>query len=177
MQSKTDIFTALKGFLSFDDADVSNLQRLAPLFEAKGGEITDRFYEKLAATPDTAKIIEGRVESLKRTHARWMSELFTGDYGDGYFDNRWRIGMTHVRVGVPPHYVEAVVSFLRTKSELVVQAAMGDAGPAHHISLVKLLDLDLMIINLAYSAERIERLSTFTGMSKKLIERCIEKGT
>ncbi len=38
-----------------------------------------------------------------------------------------------------------------------------------------LLDIDLMVINFAYAAERIDRLCNFTGMSKKLIERCIEK--
>jgi hypothetical protein len=40
--------------------------------------------------------------------------------------------------------------------------------------LVKILDIDLMIINLAYSQETIDRLSKFTGMSRKLIERCIQ---
>ena len=40
-------------------------------------------------------------------------------------------------------------------------------------SVVRILDLDLMIINLAYGEERLERLSQFTGMSRKLIERCV----
>jgi hypothetical protein len=40
-------------------------------------------------------------------------------------------------------------------------------------ALIKILDIDLMIINLAYSQETIDRLSSFTGMSKKLIERCV----
>jgi hypothetical protein len=31
-----------------------------------------------------------------------------------------------------------------------------------------------MIINLAYSQETIDRLSQFTGMSRKLIERCVQ---
>ena len=42
-----------------------------------------------------------------------------------------------------------------------------------YASLVKVLDLDLMIINLAYGEERLERLSSFTGMSRKLLERCV----
>jgi hypothetical protein len=44
-----------------------------------------------------------------------MAELFAGDYGEAYFDNRWKIGLAHVRVGVKPWWVEAVTSFLRTE--------------------------------------------------------------
>ena len=40
-------------------------------------------------------------------------------------------------------------------------------------SLLRVLDLDVMIINLAYGDERLARLSEFTGMSRKLIERCV----
>jgi len=44
-----------------------------------------------------------------------------------------------------------------------------------HASVLKILDIDLMVINFAYAAERIDRLCYFTGMSKKLIARCIEQ--
>lgn len=178
MQEGHELFTSLKYFLGFDEADAANLARLAPTFAVHGPGVTDRFYTKLAEVPETAALIEGRVDALKRTHARWMGELFAGDYGPAYFDNRWKIGMAHVRVNVPTHYVEAVVSFLRTETEILLAQAFADSRVAeeHHVSLVKILDLDLMIINLAYSSERIQRLSKFTGMSGKLLERCIQKG-
>lgn len=178
MQGNIDVFTELKRFLDFGDQDAENLRGLAPVFATHGAAITDAFYEKLAGVPETARLIEGRVSALKATHARWMGELFQGDYGDAYLGNRWKIGLTHVRVGVPPHYVEAVVSFLRTESEKLLQREYGDAArvASLHGSLTKILDLDLMVINLAYGAERVDRLCKFTGMSKKLIEKCIEKG-
>lgn len=178
MQGNTDVFTELKRFLDFGDQDAENLRLLAPVFATHGAAITDAFYEKLAGVPETARLIEGRVSALKATHARWMGELFAGDYGPAYFDNRWKIGLAHVRVNVPTQYVEAVVSFLRTETELLLSKAFASSREAeeHHVSLVKILDLDLMIINLAYSAERIQRLSKFTGMSQKLLERCIQKG-
>ncbi|MBK8263306.1 MAG: hypothetical protein IPK80_18420 [Nannocystis sp.] len=178
MISKNDVFSELKAFIDFGDPDIENLRALAPVFAAHGPAITDAFYEKLLARPETARLIEGRVDALKATHGRWMTQLFAGDYGDGYFSDRWKIGLTHVRVGVPPHYVEAVISFLRTEAEHLLQRELGDAAlvAARHASLTKILDLDLMVINLAYGDERIDRLCKFTGMSRKLIERCIEKG-
>jgi exoribonuclease II len=104
-----------------------------------------------------------------------MAELFAGDYGDGYFDNRWKIGLAHVRVGVRPHWVEAVMSFLRAEGLKAMAGEIADieALTDRYASLVKVLDLDLMIINLAYGEERLERLSSFTGMSRKLLERCV----
>ncbi|MCA9636360.1 MAG: hypothetical protein KC420_10075 [Myxococcales bacterium] len=178
MQAQSDIFNDLKGFIDFGDEDVANLQAVAPLFAAHGGGLTDRFYDKLAGVPSTAALIEGRVDALKKTHARWMGELFAGDYGEGYLQSRWKIGLVHVKVGVPPQYVEAVVSFLRAESEYLLQRELGDSAlvAKRHASILKILDIDLMIINLAYAAERVDRLCKFTGMSKKLIERCIEKG-
>ena len=41
-------------------------------------------------------------------------------------------------------------------------------------SLIKACDLDLAIINLAYSEDRLERLSSFTGMKRALIENVIK---
>jgi hemoglobin-like flavoprotein len=177
MEANTAVYEGLKSFLDFGDKDAENLKSLGPIMETHGKTLTDRFYEKLAGVPETAKLIEGRVDALKQTHTRWMSELFAGDYGEGYFNSRWKIGLTHVKVGVPPHYVEAVVSFLRVESEHVLAKELsGDDVADKHGSLTKILDLDLMIINLAYAFERVDRLCQFTGMSRKLIERCIEKG-
>ena len=179
MQGHDDVFVSLKEFLGFGAEDAANLRALAPLFAAHGGAVTDAFYAKLEATPETAAIIAGRVDALKRTHARWMGELFAGDYGPAYLENRWKIGLAHVRAAVPPHYVEAVVSFLRTESERLILAHVADPAQAaaQHASLIKILDIDLMIINLAYLDERVDRLCKFTGMSRKLIERCIQKGS
>jgi hypothetical protein len=173
-----EVFGAIKAFIGFTADDADNLRAIAPIFAEHGGAITDAFYVKLAADPEQAKLIEGRVDTLKRTHRRWMDELFGGTYDEAYFDNRWRIGLTHVRVGVRPWWVEAVTSFLRTEGMALLMNALPDQGARVRSSqaLLKILDIDLMIINLAYSDERLERLVQFTGMSRKLIERCVSQG-
>ena len=176
MSETNAIFQEIKDFIGFTDRDVDALRSIAPIFAADGATITDLFYVKLASDPEQSALIEGRVEALKRTHNRWMAELFAGEYGAAYFDNRWKIGLTHVRVGVRPWWVEAVTSFLRTEGLGLLTNKIDDAGQRTRAAqaLVKILDIDLMIINLAYSQETIDRLSQFTGMSKKLIERCVQ---
>lgn len=169
------VFQEIKDFIGFTDDDVASLRAIAPIFAVSGAAITDMFYVKLERDPEQRKLIEGRVEALKRTHNRWMAELFAGEYGEAYFNDRWRIGMAHVRVGVRPWWVEAVTSFLRTEGLGLLTVEIAD--PTQRIrsakAMVKILDIDLMIINLAYSQETVDRLSQFTGMSRKLIERCV----
>lgn len=177
MTGDLERFVQLKEFIGFGADDARNLRALAPLFEAHGAAVTDGFYKRLAATPDTAPLIEGRVDKLKQTHRRWMASLFQGEYEQPYFEERWRIGMTHVRVGIPPWWVEAVTSYLREAGVgLIAGNFPGVEGVARGQSYLKILDIDLWIINLAYNDERLARLSNFTGMSRKLIERCVLQG-
>jgi len=171
-------YAQLKEFIGFGPEDIQNLRALAPIFAAHGAAITDRFYLRLSTNPDTAPLIEGRVEKLKHTHMNWMSGLFKGEYGDAYMEERWRIGLVHVRVGIPPWWVEAVTSFLRDAGvELITSTFPGPEGSALARSYLKILDIDLWLINLAYNDERLARLCNFTGMSRKLLERCVAQGT
>jgi hypothetical protein len=176
MNEKAAIFQEIKAFIGFDDDAVAALKTLAPVFATHGAALTDQFYVKLAQDPEQSRLIEGRVDMLKQTHNRWMGELFAGDYGEAYFNNRWKIGLVHVKVGVRPWWVEAVTSFLRSEGVTLIAEVIADAGQRTRCSraLLKILDIDLMIINLAYSEETVERLSNFTGMSRKLIERCVQ---
>ena len=170
-----EIFAEMKRFLKFDANDVANLKELAPILSRHQQAITDYFYEQIGQTPETAKLIVGRVDSLKRTHGVWFSELLGGQYDRPYFESRWRIGMAHVRIGLGPHWVEGVMSIVRTKALAVLAQETSDskAMASRYASLLKVLDLDLFVINLAYQEERLVRLTRFTGMKRGLIENVI----
>jgi hypothetical protein len=172
-----EIFNQFQKFIGFEADDVAELRALAPVFAAHGPAITDRFYDRLLGDPAMSAMVAGRVDALKRTHLRWLAELFAGEYGPDYFENRRRIGLAHVRVGVQAWWVEGVTCFLHNEGTALIAA---EVEPERRVrasqSLSKILDLDLMVINLAYAEERIDRLSQFTGMSRKLIERCVHQG-
>lgn len=175
MSEALQLYRALQDFVGFTADDAANLHALSPLFAAHGRALTDAFYERLAANPETAAIIAGRVDSLKQTHQRWLAELLAGPHDERYFSERWRIGLVHVRMGVKPWWVEAVACFLRAEGVALLEREIADpvARTACARSLLRVLDLDVMIINLAYGDDRLDRLSEFTGMSRKLIERCV----
>jgi len=167
-------YEKMKSFLGFDESDRAVLQSLKPLFVEHGPGITDRFYEVLGQNEATARLIEGRVEQLKATHGVWMMELFDGDYGRAYFDRREKIGQAHVRINLPPEFVEGVMSFIRTEGIKLIHANLqGDEADKAVGALIKVLDLDLIVINLAYAEERIDRITKLTGMRRRLIENII----
>ena len=178
MNESSTVFGAVKRFIGFDAGDIDNLRALAPIFAADGPALTDAFYERLGAEPTTAALIAGRVDALKATHARWMAGLFAGEYGDDYLADRLRIGQVHVRVGVPPWWVEAVFSFLRGAGVDLLDRRVPDPERRGALicSFFRILDLDLLLINLAYGEERLDRLCAFTGMSRTLLERCVDGG-
>ncbi|MCB9762188.1 MAG: hypothetical protein H6739_20480 [Alphaproteobacteria bacterium] len=175
MATPLETFHQLKQFLAFDDADAARLRTLGPLFEQAGPGITDRFYGDLGRFPETAALLEGQVERLKGTHGVWMMALFAGEYGEPWFERQLRIGQAHVRVGLSPHWVEAVMDVMRTEGTRAILAAFEDkeTAAAHIASYTKILDLDLAIINLAYNEERLDRLTRLTGMRRALIEKMV----
>lgn len=169
-------FEKLKEFIHFDDLDATRLHALDPIVQKHGGDITDAFYDTLGETEETAGIIDGRVDALKKTHRRYLGELTAGDYGEAYFDSRARIGQVHVQMGIDPRFVEGVMSTIRTGMLAALATELDDPVElaAHTSSFIKICDLDLAIINLAYGEERLDRFSEFTGMSRRLIENVIK---
>lgn len=168
-------YTQMKVFLEFDDDDVSRLKALGPLFASRGPEITDAFYARLAADAETAPIIEGRVDALKRTHIAWMGRLFDGEYGDVFLEEQLRVGRVHVRAGIVPRFVELIGSVLRQEGvKLIRTERIGDVDRVIS-SYLKVLDLALSLINYAYADERLNRMSRISGMSRTLIDRLIAR--
>ena len=178
MSTPAEIYEELKGFLDFGEQDAARLKTLGPIFAQHGASITDDFYVVLGKNPETAKLIEGRVDALKATHGRWMGELFAGDYGEAYFGGRMRIGIVHVKIGLSPYYVEATMTHIRNAAERVIHQNVADRAEAtaSFNSLLKLLDLDLMVINIAYQEERLDLLTKVTGMKRGLLENLIRQG-
>jgi hypothetical protein len=176
MEKPIDLWSTLKQFLVFSDEDAANLKALAPVVDKHGPAITNEFYALLERYPQTGALIAGRVDALKKTHMQWMQDMVAGDFGDAYFESRWRIGLAHVRIGLAAYWVEAVMSFIRTRMLLAIAEEVRDKAMLAKLqgSFTKLCDLDLMVINLSYGEDRIDRLSEFTGMKRALIENIIK---
>ena len=175
MPPPVELFERLKAFVGLDAADAKNLESLQPIAEKYGPGVTGDLYRRLGEVPETAKLIEGRVDALKRTHREWLRALVSGDYGPAYLESRWRIGLAHVRIGLDPVWVESVMSFIRTAMTEAIAKEISDPAEiaSKAASFTRICDLDLAVINLSYAEDRLERITAFTGMKRTLIENII----
>jgi len=93
-----------KTFIGFDETDVRRLNDLEPLLRDNQEAIADAFYANLTAHEQTTAVIERSpksVEDLKRTQKAYLVSLASGEYDEGYFKNRARIGKLHEILDMP----------------------------------------------------------------------------
>ena len=176
MSNKLELFQKLKNFVGFSDDDVANLVKAGPILAPYFAPIADSFYATISEYPLAAKHVAGRVDGLKATHKLWMASLFEGKYDEEYFDWRWKIGTVHVYEGIEPHWMESVMNIIRRELLTALAKELGDAEETAKIygSILRVLDLDVLVINLSYSEDRLDRLTDFTGMRRGLIENIIK---
>ena len=155
----------------FTHKDIDRLHKLSPLIEPKLPELTDKFYAQLENNHITAVYLEGRVEGLKTTHIQWMKELFSMEFNEDYIKSLWNIGRVHARIGIPPLFVSASMSFLRSEFPKFITAEDANAVGCTQVELIssvlKILDINHFIIDGSY----YDGLLEFTAISKKLLHK------
>src|SRR5262245_14777985 len=166
-------YRALQEYVGWTQQDAANVARIAPLARDHFRELVEDFYAAIRQNPATMKVITGgtaQIERLKGTLVNWLDELFSGKYDEAYVARRWKVGLRHVEIGLDQVYTNAALSrlrngLLRLLLENDLSGNIKDAFLAR-ISLNKLLDLDLAIIEDAYQSEmqrrqqQVERLAT-----------------
>lgn len=168
-------FLQLRRMISFGSDDVDRLVAMRPLFEEKGHGLTDSFYEVLLNNPDTAAVIGDRVESLKKTHARWLLSLCGGEYDRVFFDTQFRIGTVHVEQSVPPWFVSVVMNVIRVEAgPLIASEGTVAESQLRLASFLKVVDLVGMVMDMGYAEARLRRIATVTRMSRELILDLVE---
>lgn len=172
-------FAEMKKFLRVTDADSANMKAMGPTMIANVEQITNAFYDHLLKFEATKKFLpdEATINRLKGTHKRWFGELFNGVYDDAYFANRVKIGVAHVRVNIHPEYVDGIMSQIEQDCvSVLIKSFPPEQAASYAQSILKILDLDLSVINQAYENERLSRLEAGTGLSRNLLETFINQG-
>ncbi|MEQ1571265.1 MAG: protoglobin domain-containing protein [Myxococcota bacterium] len=149
------LFDDLKRLVGFGIEDAAHLVSLAPLFMRRGHEVSEVFLEVFGDDPETSDLLEGRIEAAAAGHRRWVAGLFGGAYGPSYFAELERIGLVHVRLGIPLPLLEAALSVARVRGDALIceEVADRELALACRTSLDRLLDLNQIALGLAYEGE------------------------
>jgi len=153
----------LQKYVDWTPEDQQRVLEVSNLLLANRGPLIEDFYEEIQAHAHTREILDGRAEQitrLKATLGQWLQRLLLGPYDQDYVVLRSHIGRRHVEIGLDQIYVNAGLARLRSKiCESLSQHWTGSPRELilTTISLNKLLDLDLAIIEDAYQAEYLAR--------------------
>ncbi|MBI4600376.1 MAG: PAS domain S-box protein [Planctomycetes bacterium] len=173
------VFEAMKGYSGFDAASEAALREVHPRIAGRFPAIVDHFYREILRHPGTARVIEGpeQVEKLRGSLERWLAEVFLGPHDASYLEKRSRIGLTHVRIGLPQAYVFAAMSHIRCELvDAIVARTADDPGLRKRAldALSKILDLDLALI--AGSYHEAEKYRDLVESAPDMIHQVNRKG-
>jgi signal transduction histidine kinase len=167
------VFEELKRYVGFGEAEERALRALhaaaAPRFE----RVAQVFYDRILAHDGARTALvggESRVGHLKVTLVAWMDTLLSGPWDERYWENRYRIGRVHVRIGLPQHYMFGAMNVIRVElARIAWERFHRDPQELEAVrnALGKILDLELATMLHTYRDDllaqqaRAERLSTF----------------
>ena len=162
-------------FSGVDEHRIATLRQIYPNVSDRLQEVTEMFYNRLQEIPKANKFLEGRVDSLKKTHVAWLHELFTSDYGEEYTQKLYHVGAVHVKVKLPVEFVAGAMTIIQSETtrlfaeiyaedrELMTQAIQAVNAAA---------GFALLIMQESYQsssmAEELEKFLRITGMSRAL---------
>jgi len=153
------------------------LAEIAPLIKPMLPAVTDKFYEILSSIDKAAPFLEGRVDTLKATHLKWLETLFTGPYDSDYTATMYHVGDVHVKVKLPVEFMSGGITLIGNELHTAVAQVCGDdldkclkTGSA----INAVLGFSLMVMQESYQssslAAELEKFLAITGMSRQLFD-------
>lgn len=147
----------IKAHYSFTTKDAQNLKGLLPLLEKHTEAFPEEFYQYVKNFEDASKYLKDQ-ETIERHQAalkEWFRNLFSGEYDNAYLRELERIGMAHVKINLPAHYVNAAMHFVKQYCGKILRKEIGDEKERLYLwgSIEKILDINLDAMTSSYIEE------------------------
>jgi len=147
----------IKAHYNFTTGDVKNLKRLEPLMEGHKDEFVVEFYNYVKNFEEAHKYLKDP-QTIKRHQDAlkiWFMDLFNGEYSFKYLNELEKVGMTHVKINLPAHYVNAAFHFVKDFAHGVIHKEVESPDDRVYLgrSVIKILDINLDIFTSSYIEE------------------------
>lgn len=147
----------IKAHYNFTSGDIDNLVKLRAIMQRRADEFVAEFYNYVRRFADADKFLKDEAIVKKHQDALklWFAALFSGDYGERYFAELEKVGMAHVKINLPAHYVNASFHFVRQYAVGVLHKEVIASDERTYIerSFEKILDINLDVFTSSYIAE------------------------
>lgn len=166
-------YSTLKSHYRFTKEDEALLLEMRPQIEAFADDFLEGFYEFIWNFGKTADFLKDE-EILNRHRGKireWYMELFQGTYNISYFLKLYKIGETHVRLGLPTHYVNAAFNFVRvfTLGKIQTHCKESETLTERLKAVEKILDINLDVLTSSYRQEEMSRYLSLSVTEKALL--------
>lgn len=166
-------FRAIRKHYRFTEADKENLKKMLPIMNDWADEFTEKVYEFIKSFDDYDKYLssEHLITKHQASFKWWFVALFESEYDDDHLDKLFQIGLKHLQVGLPPHYVHATVTFVRDFINEKISIYFEDRRERESIrsSCSKMLDMNLDIIATSYREAELRPYLTSGAFQRWLI--------
>ena len=143
----------------FTDQDAENLIGIKSLMEKNGDLFISKFYDFILRFKNVSNYLhdDETIEKHKAKVKQWLLRLFEGNYNEEYLRSLYRIGEIHVKIGLPGHYVNSSMSFVRRYCHKVLTDEFGCSKQRDVIinSIDKILDLNLDVMTISYREQEL----------------------
>ena len=134
------------------------------LMEDNIDTIVDEFYDRQTEIDEISLLI-GDADTLQRLRTaqhKYVIDLFSGNYGSEYVNNRLRIGMVHKRIGVEPKLYLSAVMTLKKLIFSTLKASIPDPNERESIldTLDRLLYFDTTLVFDTYIDSLVGEIET-----------------
>lgn len=163
----------MKKNYNFTKEDENRLSNLAPLMTNKADRIVNNIHEWIIQTDTAFKLFknETMMNHIMNQVSKWFISLFSGKYDSDFYEYLIRIGQKHERAGVEPHFMNRAMNIVRNTciDILSKEIEATEQRAKYLISLEKILDINLDIINASYIEEEIKIYSSAYRIKTKLV--------
>lgn len=157
-----------------------HLKKLEAFGEKYKVEFIEGLYDYLATFEDTRTYLpdEQVMGRHKDKLMKWFVALFSGRHDAQYMRNLYRIGEVHVKLGLPPHYVNASMGFVRRfiGEKLTREFGRSEERDAVAESVDKILDINLDVMTSSYREEEL-KLYLASGKYQKMVIESVRRAS
>jgi len=157
----------LKDHYRFTKEEALILEALQPRMKDLSDDFIDGFYDYIWGFGTTAKFLKNQeiIDYHRKKVKEWFINLFCGKYDLEYFTYLYKIGETHVSIGLPTHFVNSAFTFVRTFILKSMEEGSEDKTQylAQISAIEKIIDMNLDVLTSSY---REEELGNFLSLSK-----------
>lgn len=166
-------YESVKEHYKFGQEDAARLKKLQPLIIESSNEFIEEFYDYIWGFGTTATFLKNKeiIEYHRKKIKEWFINLFCGEYDLEYFTYLYKIGETHVRIGLPTHFVNSAFTFVRTFVLKKVDESAKDQAEYFKIleSVEKIIDINLDTLTSSYREEELGKYLSMSSFEKGIL--------